>query len=314
MTMNSIDYITKKHFRSGSSILVALTASAAAGLSAYLSIMNGFHPWIAGFAGFAAVSALFTLISLFSPATGCTLLRFSAAINALVCFFSGMGMFTLGYLFISHTNTQEHVNNLLSQLGINTIATQPNVTGTILLIGSLMLYLAFGCAFFAHRYLGAARSCASGTLKRNGFRVFPLTSCILFLAASIAAAGFLFLSPGSFTSEMLSDRFMRTSALLIVVLLLHLLFSGICARSFAHKSFAFKVFEKQIMKVETNADGTVYVPINEDKDPGEEEPLLPSKKQKKKEENPKNGKPFISDFPSAANESAFSSEGESDIL
>ena len=314
MTTNSIGYITKRHFHSGSSIFTALIAVAVAGVSAYLSVMNGFHLGLAAFAGFSAVSALFTVISLFSVGTGCTLMRISIAVNALACFFAGMGMFTLGYLFIRHSSTQNHINTLLAELGLNTIATPPNVTGAILFIGSVILYLASGCAFFGHRYLGAARTCASGKLRRSGFRVFPLLSFILFICVSVSAAVFLHLLSETFTDEILSDRFSLGIVLLMALLLLHLLFSGLCARAFARKSFAFKVFEKQVMKVETNADGTVYVPINEDKAPDEEEPLLPTKKHTRVESH-SSGKQFIKEFEPAGDDSAARmSQGEGDIL
>ena len=303
MTNNSIDYITKKHFRSGLSVFVTLLTIAVAALSGYLAVMNGFHPQFAIFSGFAGLSALFSVISLFSAGTGCTLMRMSITVNALVSFFTAMGMFTLGYLFIKHNGTQDRINELLSSLGFNTIATEPKFTGILLLAGSVLLYIASACAFFGHRYLGAARTCASGTLKRSGFRVFPVLSVVLFLFTTAAAAVILTLSGRAYINEIMSDRFLMLSALLIVLLLLHLLFSGICARSFARKSFAFKVFEKKIMKVETNADGTVYVPVNEDKEPDAEEPLLPTKKKESNDEKSRS-KQFIREYSPAVEQIA----------
>ena len=312
MTMNSIEYITKKHFRSGLSMIVTLIAVAIAVLSAYLAFMKGFSPVLAAF---AFLSALFSIVSLFSAGKGCTLLRIPIAVTAVACFFTAMGMFTLGYLFIIHSGTQERINELLKSLHYNTIATQPNVTGALFIIGSVLLYIASGCAFFGHRYLGAARSCSSGTLRRSGFRVFPVLSVILFVLTAGAAAGFLLLSGDSFITELTTDPFSMMTALLLVLLMLHLLFSGICAGSFARKSFAFKVFEKQIMKVETNADGTVYVPINEDKEPDAEEPLLLPSKKKESNDSQKRGKPYIKEFSPAVEDAAeHSSTGEGDIV
>ena len=313
MTVNSIDYITKKHFRAGLSVLVTLTAFAVAGLSGYLSVSKGMHTGFAAFAVFAGLSAVFRAITLFSPRTGSTLLRLSVSVNALVCFFAAMGLFTLGYLFFRHDGTQDRVNELLASVGYNTIATQPEVTGALLFAASVLLYMASGCAFFCHRTLGAVKSCASGTLKRSGFRIYPVLSVILFLLATGAAAALLLLSCSAFLKELLSDRDMLLTALLMILLLLHLLLSGLCAGSFARKTFAFKVFEKQIMKVETNADGTVYVPIREDRDPGAEEPLLPAKKKADREEPDKKG--FIREFSPAAEEAAErSAAGEGFVL
>ena len=314
MTVNSIGYITKKHFRSVLSIFVVLLTVAVAALSGYLAVMKGFQPGFAAFAGFAALAALFSAVSLFSVRIGCTLLRYCIAINAIVSFFTAMGMFTLGYLFFRHSGTQDRINELLSSLGYNTIATQPNVTGILLFAGSILLYVASACAFFGHRYLGAARTCASGTLKRSGFRVFPVISVVLFLFASGAAVIFLALSGDSFIDQLLTDRYAMLTALLIVLLLLHLLFSGICASAFARRSFAFKVVENRVMKVETNADGTVYVPINEDIEPGTEEPLLPTKKKESHNEKPL-GKQFIREYSPAAEENAENgASGEGKLL
>ena len=99
MTNNSIDYITKKHFRSWLSVFVTLITVAVAALSSYLAVMNGgVNPGWAVFSGFAALSALFSVVSLFSAGIGCTLMRVSITVNAFVSFFTAMGMFTLGYL------------------------------------------------------------------------------------------------------------------------------------------------------------------------------------------------------------------------
>ena len=248
MTVNSIEYITKKHFRSGLNVFVMLINAAAAALSGYLAVMDGWNPGFAVFAGFAAITALFSVISLFSVRLGCTLMRFSISVNAIISFFTAMAMFTLGYLFFRHSGTQDRINELLTSFGYNTIATQPNVTGALLFAGSILFYVASACAFFGHRFLGAARTCASGTLKRSGFRVFPVLSVVLFFFGAGAAVVFLALSGDSYIHEFLSDRFSMLTALLYLLLLLHLLFSGVSASTFARRSFAFKVFENKVMR------------------------------------------------------------------
>ena len=104
------------------------------------------------------------------------------------------------------------------------------------------------------------------------------------------------------------------TALLYLLLLLHLLFSGVSASTFARRSFAFKVFENKVMKVETNADGTVYVPIKEDKEPDFEEPLAPTKKKEPKNEKPL-GKQFIKEYSPAAEETAENgASGEGNLI
>ena len=316
MTKNSIDYITKKHFRSFLSVIVALTAVAAAALAAVLSLIKGLNLPFAVFAGFAFFCALFSLLSLFSAGKGCTLMRIAISVNAIVCFFSGMGTFTLGYLILRQKGAQDWINGMLGRLGCSTIATQPEVTGALLFGAAIILYFASGCAFFGHRYLGAARSCSEGTLKRSGFRVFPLMSFILFFFLICAAAVFFMLSGESFVNQIASDMYSILTVALAALLMLHLLLSGICARAFARKTFAFKVFEKQIMKVETNADGTVYVPINEDKEPDAEEPLVPSKKPEKRSEDTQT-KQFIKEFQASPSNLSYTDNigyGEGDLI
>ena len=311
MTINSIEYITKKHFHSLINVLVTLTAAAIAAIAAYLAFFTGFETARTAFAAFAALSAVFTLVRVFSPGAGCTLMRISVSVIALSGFIAGLEAFTLGYLLIRHSGTQSHLNELLSVIGLS-IATRPEVTARLMMAGSVLCYAAAGCAFFCHRYLGAVRSCASGVLKRSGLRVFPPISAILFILCLIAAGALELLSSDHILVDMImKDRTSMLTAILIALLPLHLLLSGINARTFSRRTFAFKVFEKQIMKVETNADGTVYVPINEDVAPGtEEEPEL--KKHSPAPEESRKGKPFIPEFaPSGEN---FSAAGEADIL
>ena len=311
MTNNSIDYITKKHFRSPANIAVTLVAAAIAAGAVWLAVISGMNPAVTVLAAFTALSAVFALIRVFSPGAGCTLLRVSISVIALAGFIAGLESFTLGYLLIRHSGTQEHLNSLLSHSGF-TIALAPEITGRLLLAVSVLFYTASGCAFFCHRYLGAVRSCAAGTLKRSGLRVFPPLSAVLFFLYLIAGGIWLWLSSDWMAcTVILSDTRWLLTAGIVVLLFLHLLLSGINARSFARRTFAFKVFEKTIMKVETNADGTVYVPIIEDVEPDTEERPISAKPAKVSEETLR-GKPFISEF--AASGSPGNASGEADIL
>lgn len=313
MTMNSIEYITKKHFRSVTSLLVTLVCLAIAAISVYLTV-NAFSPAAAVFSVFTVVSALFSVIRIISPGTGSKLLRLSVGLTALLLFFAAMGMFTLGYLLLRNGGTQNRLNELLAGTEW-TIATEPATTGALMYAGSVILYFASGCAFFCHRYLGAVKSCSAGKLKRSGLRVFPALSLIFFLLAAGGIALFIRFSNGV-TDEIRSHPHLLLTAILGGLILLHPLFAGICARSYAKKTFPFKVFERQIMKVETNADGTVYVPINEDHEPDEEEPV-PSPKVRGTKEEHRKGKPFISEIPPAPlpdENKGSRHSGEEDIL
>ena len=183
MTINSIEYITKKHFRSGISVFVTLLALAIAALSVYITVISGYHPGFALLAAFCVLSAIFTVVRIISVKAGCALMRSSIAVMAVLFFFTAMSMFTLGYLFLRHSATQDKINEFLSESGW-TISTDPLVTGILMLIISVLLYMASGCAFFCHRYLGAASSCSSGIIRRSGFRVFPILSVMLFIFAA----------------------------------------------------------------------------------------------------------------------------------
>ena len=128
MTNNSIDYITKKHFRSPANIAVTLVAAAIAAGAVWLAVISGMNPAVTVLAAFTALSAVFALIRVFSPGAGCTLLRVSISVIALAGFIAGLESFTLGYLLIRHSGTQEHLNSLLSHSGF-TIALAPEITG-----------------------------------------------------------------------------------------------------------------------------------------------------------------------------------------
>ena len=310
MTINSIEYITKKHFHSPVNLLVTLIALAIAAASGCLAWFTGMAPLPVAVAVFAGFSALASLVRVFSPGIGSALLRVSVSVVALGSFFAGMSAFTLGYLLIRHPGTQDYLNGLLSGLGY-TLATAPATTGKCMLAGSVLLYFASGTAFFCHRYLGAVRSCASGVLKRSGLRVFPVLSGLLFLFCLAAAGTLGFLQGGERLREIPLNQTNLSAAALVALLFLHLLLSGVNARVFGRRTFAFKVFEKQIMKVETNADGTVYVPINEDREPDAEEPL-PAAKPEAVAEEPRDGKPFIREFAASSDET--DSTGERSIL
>ena len=69
-----------------------------------------------------------------------------------------------------------------------------------------------------------------------------------------------------------------------------------------------------MMTVQTNADGTVYVPVNEDKEPDAEEPLLPTKKHEE-DDSHHGAKQFIKEYARESDEFAEgNSQGEGYIL
>ena len=94
--------------------------------------------------------------------------------------------------------------------------------------------------------------------------------------------------------------------------------AGLSAKAFLKSTYAFKVFEEQVMKVETNADGTVYVPIQEDSaNPDAPIPVpVPAASERRDSADRTDGrKPFLRAFDSAeAQRDAAGSAGECEIL
>ena len=84
MTINSIEYITKKHFHSLINLLVTLIALAIAALACCLSYFSAFSPVWTAIAAFTCFSALSALVRVFAPGKGCSLLRLSISITYIL--------------------------------------------------------------------------------------------------------------------------------------------------------------------------------------------------------------------------------------
>lgn len=292
MTVNSIEYISAKHFRSPVGIAESLVAVAAAVLPAVKVLFFGFDMFTAAFAAFSVISALFVLIRMFAAGVGCSLLRLSLGVMMLLGFLGAIACFAAGLLVLRRPEIETELvmgasPGLLANAG-------PRALGLCVIAFSALFYLSSCCAFMGIRYLGAVRSCIHGTLKRGGLRLFPIVSVLLFVFGIIMAVITALLSD----SGRLSDRLQSGGGVLLLATVaayyLHLLLAALSAASFARKTFAYKVFEKQIMRVETNADGTVYVPINEDADSDDGE--KPAARPVSASDDSNGGKGFIREF------------------
>lgn len=259
--MDSISYITKRHCRSLISVLctVILTVMAAIAIKYTLDSQN-----VAGgvFAVLTTLQALACWLLVICPPLGSLLMQFPTGLWAAICFAAPFFLLPTGYLFLTHSDMQNYCNQWLSAYGYR-LATQPTVTGVIFIVAGLVAFLLSCLLLFLSRYLRTVRKCLHDDIRRGGTMEFESLSFLMFVLIAVGAVIFLILS-GESLSEILTDSFhlfvlMETAATGLLFLC-----TGLLARDFRSKTFAFKVFEDQMMKVETNADGTVYVPINED--------------------------------------------------
>lgn len=257
--MDSISYITQKHCRTPlniiSAVLLAVMAVTALGSTA------GYAGTVCGL--FFAVMAVFTFLYTRGSARNCTLLQIPLVVMSFAAFFLGIVMGALGFAIVHYSGMYEYVSGFLLQYGYRLIIPAQQ-TGAALGVGSLLVFMMSFFAFCAAKYLSTVKSCLNNVISRHGARIFSVVSVLMFVTAASAAAAFV-LSCGGFGGVM-ADSFLLSVFAEIVILALLLLFSGISASSFISATYAFKVFEEKMMKVETNADGTVYVPIKEDSD------------------------------------------------
>ena len=259
--MDSISYITKQHCRSGISVLcvIILTVMAVIGCLYTLDSQNV----IGGiFTCLTSLQALSGWLLLICPQFGCLLMQFPTGLWAAICFTSSLFLLPTGYLFLTRSDMQSYSNQLLSVYGYH-LATQSSVTGAIFLIGGLIAFLLSCLLFFLGRYLRTVRKCLHDDIRRGGTVQLEALSFLVFTVIIVGTVIFLILS-GESLSGILADKFNLFMLIETAAAGLFFFCTGLLARDFRSKTFAFKVFEDQMMKVETNADGTVYVPINED--------------------------------------------------
>ncbi|MBQ1414151.1 MAG: hypothetical protein IIY93_13305 [Clostridia bacterium] len=264
--MDTIAYFTKKHCRSLFNIarLLLLIAMAAVAFTG-----------IPGAAGIAAgmVLVLMTLLCAFHMAgqpLGCSLLQIPFAILSFVSFFAGLGLSIMGFLALRYSPVEEDIHTAAASVGIplDRIVHIPGMPLGI--VGMLLFFLSF-VSFCAVMYLSTVKSCLSNVISRHGARVF--TACSILTAIAVAAGAVFFILRCGGWSAVIADR-QNTSLLAEIVLFaLVLLITGCSANAFLKPTYAFKVFEDKMMKVEMNADGTMYVPIQEDTDGEEVQPL-----------------------------------------
>lgn len=269
------------------------------------------------YAALLTVTALFAVVRIFTVRIGCALLQIPTAVMATVGFFGAIAMFALGHVFVTRGGTQDYVNGILSPYGCQ-IITPPHFTGAMIIIASGLIYLLACCCYFGSRHLNNMKNCAQDHISRGASRLFANLCIVMFITVTSAIAAVLVLSDIDIASLM-ADRELVFLWLQILFCDFLLLFAGLSAQSFASKTYAFKVFENQMMKVETNADGTVYVPINEDSESDDQNLSGAASETRTAEIGFSSGKKlgkkrFIKDFAPSAEDCFSASACESTIL
>lgn len=257
--MDSISYITKKHCRSVLNII-------SVALMAIMSITS--FVGIGGYAGlacsvFLGIIALLIFLYTLGSVIGCTLLQILPAIISFVSFFSGIAVIAIGFAAVHYPGMYDYINEIFLQNGYM-LTFPPRAFGIVLCSSSLAFFAASFFAFCAVVYLGTVKNCLKNTISRQGARIFSIMCIIAFVISAVSALFFVF-SCGGF-EKVTVDRLSLSIFVEISTLAILFLMTGVSSSSFISSTFAFKVFEDKMMKVETNADGTVYVPIVEDSD------------------------------------------------
>lgn len=262
--MDSISSLVKKHCHCGVNIICGLLLTIHSALSVIYAVMVP-HP------AYIAIGAVLTLITVFSwiyifgCKIGCTLLRIPIIILDALSFIISLLSCAIGVLFIAHSEAGTYLEQLITQYGIEELSLTPYVAGIALIVIGLIFFALSFCLLAGVRYFGSIKKCLDGEIRRNGAKIFGISCIILFVFVSLIVIlnTANMLMNRSFYDVIISfpDNIIYINLWLKMLLLL---FIGISANSFSSKTYAFKVFENQMLKVESNADGTVYVPISEE--------------------------------------------------
>ncbi len=262
--MDSISSLVKKHCHCGVNIICGLLLTLYSALSV---VKVAIFPQTANIIVciISITITLFCWIYIFGFKIGCTLLRIPMIIVDFLSFITSLLLFVIGLLFLNHDEAGSYINQVLTGYGLEKISTTPYVIGIVSIVAGIILFALSFCILAGVRYFHSIKKCLEGEIKRNGAKIFGVSAIVLFVFSTISLI--------LFTASMLINRNFVTvvTSFPSCIFYAHmwlvafiLLFVGLSANSFSNKTYAFKVFENKIMKVESNADGTVYVPIDEE--------------------------------------------------
>lgn len=261
--MDSISILAKKHCGSIPNIIcgILLTALAILAIIQAIFVINIYC--ITNAVIVTAIS-IFLWLYIAGIQIGCALMRIPLAIFTLFCFFIALLICAIGFVFLFNSGTENYIKIIFEKYGY-TSDFSPQMVSIALIAAGLILFALSFCLWAGVRFLNSVKCCLAGEIKRSGANIFGVSSIVIALIMAIAAIMYTvtLISSNQFGKMMALFPYEMLYIRIVLVAIL-LVFTGISAASFANKTYAYKVFENQMMKVETNADGTVYVPINEE--------------------------------------------------
>lgn len=300
--MDSIAKFTKKHCHG----LYQWISAVLLGAMAWLA-MTG----IGGVTGIAlgaaaAVMAVLVIVHITGLPIGCTLLQIPLTLLSVCTFLAALTASVVGLMLVRFPEVEADVHAIAAQLHVSLDGIS-HPSGIPFALIALALYFLSTAAFAATSYLSTVKSCLKGQISRRSAKLFSAFAALLAVGAGVV-------------SVWLGVTRRTLDAAVIECLLLTVLLAaaGLSANAFLRSTYAFKVFEEQVMKVETNADGTVYVPIQEDTDHADAPkpvplPVAPKHEDKKSEKGGK--KPFLAAYDALeVRTPSEAADGECDIL
>lgn len=261
--MDSISILTKKHCHSATNIIcgILMTVLAILAVIQAMFVMNIYC--IINAVIVTALSICFWL-QIAGIKIGAALLRIPLVIFTLCCFSIALLICSIGIIFLLNDGTENYIKIIFERYSYTPDFSTELVSIAIIIAGLILFALSF-CLWAGVRFLGSVKRCLSGEIKRNGAKIFGISSIIISVVMTITLILYtLPLISSNQLDKMISLFPYEMLYIRIALVAILLFFMGISANSFANKTYAYKVFENQMMKVETNADGTVYVPINEE--------------------------------------------------
>lgn len=291
--MDSISYITQKHCHSFlnllcAALLLVMAVISFGGITGYSGSISGLL-WL--------LMAILTWLYTRGSTKNCTLLQIPLIIFSVLSFFAGIAMSALGFAIFHYNGMYDYINGRLEQFH-SLIKMSSQLMAVLLCTGALILFIMSFYAFCAIKYLNTVKSCLNNVISRHGARIFSVASILVFVITASVGAVFVFYYGG--WQPLMADSMALAFFAEIAALALLLLLTGISASSFITATYAFKVFEEKMMKVETNADGTVYVPVKEESGRGMRsvpvpmpKPAAPSSESASSDKSGKPKKKFI---------------------
>lgn len=262
--MDSIASITKKHCHCITNIICGILLTLLAAINIIQTIAPFDHIYYIICSAVTGILALFTWIYIAGLKVGCSLVRIPLIIITVLSFAVSLFSISIGILFINHNGVENYINGILAEYGYR-LAISAELIGILLIVGGIFVFGFSFCLLAGVRYFDSIKCCLNSQTKRGGARLFGISSIVLFvIITGLEIAYTVFLISSNQFGKLISEFPVQMLYLKLIFIDLLFLFIGISSNSFANRTYAFKLLENQMMKIETNADGTVYVPINED--------------------------------------------------